>query len=449
MIVAKGREIKEFSEIITIEEQITKLDFTPQQDYRKEISIQAFNAETGEDLSNVLLRLRKTNSKISSEGLTRTQGDYVYTIDANSPHYLEAERKGFIPYFLEINQTKGNEGNPIVKVPMVPIVKAKKMIIADPETKEETEMKPNLFRVVLISDDESSMNSLSLSLHFTVTNPENNEEEEISISEQNPSFESDSLNFEYKNHGNYGMLASFQTVGNGHANKWARVTAEFGSDSLTDSSAFQFDHNFKNTLQDHNVKALIFNDKKLVSVVYSPSFITDMAYWDIGFINPAKNKFIKVNAAQKMPITAKSYTRFYMRFYKHLNEQGSSFNIKSKLGFEEESAVLKGDDNVITKDKDFIAAIQSLDINWISDNLLEGADERSEGTPNIKDDKLKTREAELNEFYHILANGFRNIFGEISFKTTQSLLEPHLGINLASPQKMSRIINKSSRKIYF
>ncbi|CAI2379497.1 unnamed protein product [Moneuplotes crassus] len=449
MIIAKGREIKEFSKIIEIREQLTNVSCTPEQDYQKEISVLAFNAMTGEELSNVLLRLRKGNSKISSEGLTKSKGGFVYTINENSPHCLQAERKGFIPSFLEINQTRGNESNSVVKIPMVPVQKIKKVEVTDHETKDITEMKPSGFKVVLISDDESSLSSLSLSLSFTIAHPENDDEEEIQVSESCQQFDNETITMEYKDHGEFGKFIAFQAIGDESTNKWFRVSAKINSPNLTDPSKFQLDQNFKNTLQDHNVKVLIFNHKRLISVVYSPSFITNMSYWDIGFLNPSRNKFIKVNATQEEFVGAKSYTRFYMRFYKYLNEKGPSFNIKSKLGFDSQSAILKSNDTVITDDKDFVKAIQSLDINWISENLLEGASERTEGMHTIKDDILKTREAELNEFYKVLSNGFRNLFGEISLRMTQSLLEPHLGIVPASPQKMRRVINRSSRKIYF
>lgn len=122
MIIAKGKEIKEFSDIVVIEQQITRISYSPKQPFSKEIIIMAFNATTGKELPNVLLKLRKKNSKFSSEGLTKSQGEFSYMIDANCLHYLEVERKGFIPYFFEFNQTKGNEDNEIIKVPLFPIV---------------------------------------------------------------------------------------------------------------------------------------------------------------------------------------------------------------------------------------------------------------------------------------------------------------------------------------
>ena len=446
MIIAKGREIKEFSEIISIEEQITNLNYIPEQDYKKEININAFNAVTGEGLSNVFLRLRKCNSKISSEGLTKSQGDFMYTIDANCLHFLEVERKGFIPYFLEINQTKGNEDNNVVKVPMFPIEKIKKKLIKLSEEEEETEVKPLKLRALLVSDDLSSTSMMVPYLHASVTNPENNEEEEIKISNTNTSTENDYFKAEFTEMGEYGRLISLETIPSEHTNKWFRITASFGSHDLTDPETFVLDQNFKNTLQDHNAKMLIFDDRRLISIVYAPCFISNATHWDIGFINPSKGRFIKVNASLEVPIGLKTYTRFFMRFYKFLNEEGKNFNLKSNLGFEGESCILKGDDHVLTDENDFIKAVKSLEINWISDNLK---DEKSTHEDHEYDDRLHMREAELNNFYPALANGFKNLFGEISLKKVLSGLEPHIGVNQISPQKLHRTISKTARRIYF
>lgn len=78
----KGRGIADISQTIIIKEQFTKLTYTAEALMRKQVMINTFNANTGEPLSNVLLRLKKHNSKISSEGLTK-DGSFTYVIDAN------------------------------------------------------------------------------------------------------------------------------------------------------------------------------------------------------------------------------------------------------------------------------------------------------------------------------------------------------------------------------
>ena len=118
-----------------------------------------------------------------------------------------------------------------------------------------------------------------------------------------------------------------------------------------------------------------------------------------------------------------------------MNEQGANFNLKSKLGFESEKAILKGDDWVVTDKYHFVNAIEKLPINWISENVSE--------------EKKGTREAEKNDFILYLANAYSNLFGEISLKTAVSALESHLGVGHPSQQKMHRTISKTSRRIYF
>lgn len=165
MIIAKGREIKEFSEIITIHDLITILTFEPESVMRKQLSIQTFNAANGEPLPNVLLKLKKTNSKISTEGLTKENGSFGYVIDQNCQYTLDVARKGFIPYTIEFNQTKGNENVGTVNVPLLPILKAKTHLVHDQERREEVEVKSNTMRAILVSDDTVHAGQITLELY--------------------------------------------------------------------------------------------------------------------------------------------------------------------------------------------------------------------------------------------------------------------------------------------
>jgi hypothetical protein len=209
MIIAKGRGIKEFSEIISVEKQITELSFTPQENMIKTVYIQAFNASTGDPLPNVLLKLRKSTSKISSEGLTKDKGEFSYIIDANCTHYLGVERKGFIPYSFEFNQTKGNEEDKIVNVPLFPIEKLKSRIISNPDNPEEDiEIKPGIFRAILLTDNEDSNSIIGFELQACIVNPENNEEQEVIINSSQAKFKHDSLFSTFTPLGGFGSLIS-------------------------------------------------------------------------------------------------------------------------------------------------------------------------------------------------------------------------------------------------
>lgn len=70
MVVAKGKDIKEYSQIISISDQITILAFTPDRPMSKSLICQTYDGKTGEKLNNVLIKLRKAHSKITTQGLT-------------------------------------------------------------------------------------------------------------------------------------------------------------------------------------------------------------------------------------------------------------------------------------------------------------------------------------------------------------------------------------------
>lgn len=438
MIIAKGREIKEYSEIISIDQQITELEFTPEQSMSKQLFVRAFNAQTGQRLGNVLLKLRKSNSKISSEGLTKENGEFMYIIDANCPHYLEVERKGFIPYFLEFNNTKGNENVSILKVPLMPVEKLKAKKISNPEDQQEaTEITPGLIRAVLITDVDDSNGVITLEAYACVVNPENGEDTEIIISgSENQEFEGDNLIAKYSDFEDHGKFISLETFATPDTSKWFRLVVNITSANLTNPEEFVLDQNFKNTLQDHNAKVLIFNDKKLVSIAYVPNYINNALRWDIGFINPTLGKFLKINTCSDLNLQRKTHMRFYMNLFKYLNDEGSEFNLKSRLGFDSEYCILKNDDHVLADSKEFIKAVRRLPINWISENIKN-------------DEKLEERKYELEDFFQVLADGLKNIFGEVSLKQVIKSFEPHLGVHQPSPQKLHRTISKTSRRIYF
>jgi hypothetical protein len=300
MIIAKGREIKEFSEIISVEEQITEINFTPDQGMSKKLEIKAFDAITKDELPNVLLRLRKSNSKISAEGLTKEQGIFIYYIDANCTYQLEIQRKGYISYQMEFNQTKGNEHIETIKVPLFPVEKIKPVVVysVDPEHENQykpEEVKPGRFRAILVSDYDSTAQLLEPTLHACVSNPENTEAEELEISSSNKEYTHQSLNATYKDHDELGKLIIVDTMSTEENSKWFRLSVNITSSTLTENNFSTLDQNFKNTLQDHNTKMLIFDEKKLISIVYVPNFVTNQTVWDIGLANPSKGKFIKIN----------------------------------------------------------------------------------------------------------------------------------------------------------
>lgn len=90
----------------------------------------------------------------------------MYIIDSNSSHTLEVNRKGFIDYSFEFNQTKGNEEITRINVPLFPIEKQKSKTINNHENpQEELQTKLNLLRAVLVSDSEDSCGQMVFYLY--------------------------------------------------------------------------------------------------------------------------------------------------------------------------------------------------------------------------------------------------------------------------------------------
>jgi hypothetical protein len=291
MVVAKGRSIKEFSQIISIEDQITILAFTPDAPMKKLISCYAYDAKTGETLNNVLVKVRKTHSKITTQGLTR-DGSCVFTITQNCAHTVEVFRKGYISYTTQMNQTKGSEDMNIMNLPLLPIESVRTIKIPNPENADhEMEILPGYLRIVLMTD--SNFPQMNLQLHACTVDAESGYDEEVTIDGNSKKFKHDHLKATYKPVGESGACIS---VSSHMENRWFRLCASFVSAESSDPSTFNYDQSFKNPLEDVNARVHIFNENKLLNTVIIPSYIDHMTNWDIGILNMGKHKFIKINS---------------------------------------------------------------------------------------------------------------------------------------------------------
>lgn len=90
---------------------------------------------------------------------------------------------------------------------------------------------------------------------------------------------------------------------------------------------------------------MIFDENKLMSNNYVPSFNTNMTVWDIGLLNVANKRFLSINSFNNITLDRNTYIKFYLKLFKFLNEVDDDFNAKAKFGFTSQSAVLKFDDN--------------------------------------------------------------------------------------------------------
>lgn len=148
MIVAKGRQIKELTQTINISE-VSVLQFTPEPPMKKLVAFHAFDAVTGEDLSKVLIKVKKVHSKIITQGLTQDDGYHVFTITENCPHVVEVFKKGYISYTMTVNMTKRNETIKSVKVPLMPIQSPVTKKIQDPKNPDrQIEVQPAFYNIV-------------------------------------------------------------------------------------------------------------------------------------------------------------------------------------------------------------------------------------------------------------------------------------------------------------
>lgn len=430
MVIAKGKEIREFSQIISIEEHITILKMVPEPPIRKVIAFQVYDAKTGEKLSNVLLKLRKAHSKITLQGLSREEGYVVFTVTENWIHTLEVFRKGYISYSTKINMTKGNEDVRSVKVPVMPVETIKPYKVLSSDESKEVEVQPGYFSIVCISDSLSS--KLDLELQAWVVDPETKEEEEVSVSNAVKKYSRADLNMSYKEFDNWGSIIR---VTSHIDDKWFKIYVRIVSSDITDPQMFNFDQNFKNWLEDDNAKILIFNENKLVQTVYAPSFIERRPHWDIGLLNLGKQKFIKINTWYDFEVERKTFSKHYLNLFKYLNDQPADFDLRGKFGFDSDECIMKLDDHILLDPNNFINAVKKLPIAWISDNL--------------KEDMVEERQQEVELFIQNLVYSIKNVFGGLSLKRLISVFGSHLGVHQSTPLKPGRTMTRTSRQVQF
>ena len=150
-----------------------------------------------------------------------------------------------------------------------------------------------------------------------------------------------------------------------------------------------------------------------VETVIPPEHLWNKEFWDIGYVNPKRGQFIKINAMSEDPIERKTHTRFFMNLFKQLN-QTERFNIKKEFGFNLVNAVFKFDDFHMVEPK-FIDMLGDLEVSWISEKVQN-------------DEKIEKRQHELKKFFKHLANACKNFRGEISLKKLRILLEPQIAV---------------------
>lgn len=92
-----------------------------------------------------------------------------------------------------------------------------------------------------------------------------------------------------------------------------------------------------------------------------------MEYWDIGYLNPLKGRFIRVNGMSKDPLNRKTHSKYFMNLLKQLNSL-PGFNIKKEFSFNLVNASFKFDDFFMNHSY-FVDSFKDLDFKLISDKV--------------------------------------------------------------------------------
>jgi hypothetical protein len=151
-----------------------------------------------------------------------------------------------------------------------------------------------------------------------------------------------------------------------------------------------------------------------------PGYSGSLEFWDVGFVNPSRGQFIRVNAMSAAPIERKTHMRFMMAYLRHLNAQ-ERYNVKKEFSFNLINASFRFDDFYMHEQR-FLEMFADQDVQFMSEK--------------VKEEKMERRERELKEFFQHIANACKNVFGEVSLKKLKALLEPHISAkSVGSPRK--------------
>lgn len=205
MIIAKGDNIKEHSEILDVQEGNVFAEIKMKKPTKKQVFIRAYDASTGDSLGSVILRWKKKASRHVLEGLTTKEGLYCYASDENATYIIEAEKKGYINYRREVVLTKGNEHIPDVRVPMMPVELPQKLANSDNQKAPRAR-----YRVVISADYRELAENFDLNILGTGEHKKGTEQE-INVHFENNVYNDDEesiqiLTAKSNNYGNYAEI---------------------------------------------------------------------------------------------------------------------------------------------------------------------------------------------------------------------------------------------------
>jgi len=413
MLIARGDGFTELNQFLEVNEANTTEKIILEPKFRHEAFISTHDARSGEPLGGVMLRWRKKKSRHSTEGLTEKEGMFWFAYDENTTYIIEAEKKGFINYRREIVKVSNGVNDKLHRVCMLPVELPPNHNKSVAPGQEDVQPMTR-FRMV------QSIDSQGLDLNFEakgkVCSDEEAKDKQIDQTEysvvSNTNFENEFNKVKVERFDQYsGHYLEIET----NIEQWMRFSMV--TSGYQQTSVDKMDKHFKSDLEAKNLWVMVFTDNRQVGCMYPSSLNIHGLVWDIGLFNPVMKKFIQTNSFSVQLIERDTFTKYFFKFFKYLNLQNEYYNFSLIFGFNE--GMFKFDDYHITE-RQFIDRMKMLDIQWISEKVTD-------------DKELQIHLNTLDLFFVHLANGCKNVFGEVCLKKVVEKFEPHLAAS--SPQK--------------
>lgn len=403
--MADGEGIAPFSETFEIGEGDFTQEITPPGKIKKMMIISVKNGIDGENLSGVIIRFKKQNSRNVSEEITDDKGNSQVIVEDTGAYIVEAEKKGFINSRQEIYYTKINQDMNHFVLLMMPVEapQSNKPII----TQDGVELPPKVrLRMIFYTDQHHEAATPLLFIKGS------NEEEPESIIQGEGEFTDEGRT--YAKIQRAGQTQWFYAEVESNQDEWIRITSQ-SSDNKTPNFG-ELDKHILTNIKMQGVRFSLYSDNRELGHV-SPSYKNQYYNnWDIGYLNPLQKKFLQTNMFVNNDAIKdrRKLMKSYFKFVKYLNSQNQYFNISLIFGFNE--GTFKFDDYYISPEK-FFSRLKQLDVQWYSENLPENSE------------KALEQKNDVELFQSHLTKSFMNIFGEISLKQVAEKLSPHIGLN--------------------
>ena len=216
---------------------------------QRRVVVTVYDVQTGEVLEGVHLKLRLNQSRLSDEGLTRQEGDYVFFLEDMGQISLEATKPQYLPAYLE--QIVSHHHDFLINVGLVEVATVEASIVV-------LHWNPH-------SDD----------VEFQVETPAGLQTYK----------NSETLYCQLKdNLRSNGVACAMVSPG---CKAWVRLRVHILADEYTAADTFP------SPLQSTGLTVSIYHNNKLLSTIPAP-FMSGK-YWEIGAINASLGEFVEFN----------------------------------------------------------------------------------------------------------------------------------------------------------